>query len=86
MIIYFMGLFSPYVYKSKSGKKFWLHVKEKGKVKLYYFSKDPAGALNSLPSGFEVVENPKTGMPMLKKKVGGFLGILSTSKPEESKR
>lgn len=63
-----MGLFSPFVYTAKNGKKFWLHVREKGKQKLYYFSKDPTGALRDLPKGYEVVENPVTGMPFLKKK------------------
>jgi hypothetical protein len=83
-----MGLFGPYVYKNKRGQKFWLHVKERGKVKLYYFSKDPVGALNDLPRGYEVVENPVTGMPFLKKKEGGFLfglfGKKSQQKPEST--
>jgi hypothetical protein len=77
-----MGLFGPFVYKTKGGKKFWLHMKEKGKAKLYYFSKEPAGALNSVPGGFEVVKNPKTGFPFLKKKVGG--GIFGAFKSKKS--
>jgi len=83
-----MGWFSPYVYKSKSGQKFWLHIKEKGKSRLYYFSKDMSGALNNLPKGFAVVENKRTGMPMLKKKEGGLLSIFGskTKKPEEKKK
>ena len=80
-----MGLFSPYVYKSRSGHKYWLHVKERNKVKLYYFSKDMGGALNNLPKGFRVVENRKTGMPMLKKKEGGFLGIFGGKKEKKPK-
>jgi len=78
-----MGLFSPYVYKNKHGQKFWLHMKERGKVKLYYFSKDPVGALNDLPRGYEVVENPVTGMPFLKKKEGGSLFGLFGKKPQK---
>jgi hypothetical protein len=73
-----MGLFGPYQYKTKSGQKFFLHVKEKGKTRLYYFSKDSVGALNGLPRGFEVIENPQSGLPFLKKKAGG--GILPGAK------
>ncbi len=55
-------------YTNKKGITFWLHEKEgKGGVKLYYFSKDPTNAID-LPEGFTVVENPKTGLPMIKKK------------------
>ena len=63
-----MGLFGPYVYRTKTGEQFWLHVKEKGKTKLYYFSKDPAGALSSIPKEYEIVKNEKTPLPFLKKK------------------
>jgi len=79
-----MGLFSPFVYTAKNGKKFWLHVREKGKQKLYYFSKDPTGALRDLPKGYEVVENPVTGMPFLKRKEAkGLFSGLRPKKQEE---
>ncbi len=86
-----MGLFTPFIYTSKkTGKKFWLHMKKRGNATLYYFSKDPTNALKSLPPGFEVVENPTTGMPFLrKKKSKGFLaGIFGRAekKPEEEKK
>ena len=68
-----MGLFSPFIYTNKKGQKFWLHVKIRGRGFLYYFSKDPTDAINSLPKEFTVKENPKTGMPFIKKKEGGFL-------------
>lgn len=68
-----MGLFGTYVYKKKDGTKFWLHMKQRGKVVLYYFSKDPRDAIN-LPRGYEVVENSKAFLPFLKKKEGGFFG------------
>jgi len=42
-----MSLFGPYEYINKKKQKFWLHMKERGKRTLYYFSKDPNGALNS---------------------------------------
>ena len=73
-----MGLFGPYVYKTKTGQKFWLHVKEKGKAKLFYFSKDSVGALNGLPRGYEVFEDSNSSLPFLKKKAGGLL----SSKPK----
>ncbi len=71
-----MGLFGPYIYTNKKGKKFWLHMRKKGKSTIYFFSKDPRGAINSLPRGFTVVENPKTGLPFVKRKTGGLLGGL----------
>ena len=78
-----MGLFWPYEYKTKSGQKFYLHVKEKGKVKLYYFSKESAAALNGLPRGFEVIENEKSGLPFVKKRTGaGMFSSLSGKQKE----
>jgi hypothetical protein len=62
-----MWFFSTYVYKSKSGQKYWLHVNDKGKIRLYYFSRDQSGALSSIPRGYEVVENSRTSLPFLKK-------------------
>jgi hypothetical protein len=78
-----MGLLSPYNYKTNDGKKFWLHMKKRGKATLYYFSKDPVGALFSIPKGYEVVKPPNRDLPMLKKKVGGFLDIFKKAKPSE---
>jgi hypothetical protein len=69
-----MGLLSPYVYKTKEGKKYWLHMKRIGKTTLYYFSKDPVGALFNIPGGFEVASGSKQDFPMLKKKAGGLFG------------
>lgn len=71
-----MGLFGPFVHKSKNGTKWWLHMKQQGKRKLYFFSKNPIDALPALPPGYEVVENERTGLPMLRKKVGGMFGGL----------
>jgi hypothetical protein len=79
-----MGIFGPFVYKSKkTGQKYWLHVKIRGNSKVYYFSKDPANALFSLPWGYEVVENPKTGLPFLRRKTS--FGLLSLFKPKKEK-
>ena len=69
-----MGIFGPYAYTNKNKEKFYLHVKQKGERTLYYFSKNPADALKSLPKGFEVFENERSGLPMLRRKTaGGFL-------------
>lgn len=53
------------VVSKKSGKTYFLH--KKGHM--FYFAgvvKD--GALDALPDGYEVTENGKTGLPMLRKK------------------
>jgi hypothetical protein len=65
----------PYsVQSKKSQKTYFLHERHqelKGgqKVTLYYFAGQPgAGAIDQLPEGYEVSENSKTGLPLLKKK------------------
>jgi hypothetical protein len=79
-----MGLLGPYVYKTKGGKKFWLHMKKRGKATLFYFSKDPVGALFNIPKGYEIVDDPKMSLPMLKKGAGGlFSGFLKKSPKKE---
>jgi hypothetical protein len=62
------------VNSKKSGKTYFLHhrlQKLRGgqEVTLYYFSGTVGeGALDALPAGYEVSENEKTGLPLLKKK------------------
>jgi len=87
-IIYgdFMAFLGLYVHKSKNGVNYYLHMSKKGNRVLYYFSKDPTDALPALPGGYEVVENPKTGLPMLRKKVvSGVFGALVGGRKKESK-
>jgi len=48
---------------NSKGIKYYLH--QKGR--LFFFSKNPEGALDSLPAGFQIKENPKTEIPILKK-------------------
>jgi YHS domain-containing protein len=61
------------VKSKKSGKTYYLHSKEVklagGRLqKIYYFAgEEGAGALNALPAGYELMENAKTGLPMLRK-------------------
>ena len=62
------------VVSKKSGKTYHLHSKEvtlKGgrKQRIYFFAGEvKPGALDALPAGYEVMENARTGLPMLKKK------------------
>jgi hypothetical protein len=61
------------VVSKKSGKTYHLHArlqKLKGgqEVTLYYFGGEAkAGAIDALPAGMEVIENERTGLPMLRK-------------------
>jgi hypothetical protein len=63
----------PYRYENRKGQTYYLHGKEVTlqngrKQQIYYFAREPkAGeALDDLPAGREVVENPRTGLPFLK--------------------
>ena len=64
-------------YKNKRGHMYWLHskdvkLKSTGKIqKIFFFSKDKEshGGSITMPSGFEVIESERTGLPMLKKKL-----------------
>ena len=61
------------VNSKKSGKTYFLHSrlqKLRGgqEVTLYYFAGVASeGAIDALPAGYEVSENEKTGLPLLKK-------------------
>ena len=62
------------VKSAKNGKEYFLHERKqqlKGgqQVTLYYFGGEAKeGALDALPEGYEVSENERTGLPLLKKK------------------
>jgi hypothetical protein len=62
------------VKSKKSGKMYNLHSKDVKLAgnrlqKIYYFAGDVGpNALNALPAGYEVIENARTGLPMLRKK------------------
>ncbi len=62
------------VVSKKSKKTYYLHSrlqKLKGgqEVTLYYFAGEAkAGSLDALPANMEVIENERTGLPMLRKK------------------
>jgi hypothetical protein len=61
-----------YAHTNSRGTTYYLHSKEvelKGgrKQVIYYFAKEvKPGALDALPPGKTVTENPKTGLPLLK--------------------
>ncbi len=58
----------------KSGKSYHLHSKEAklagGRLQRIYYFAGEAGenAIDALPEGYEVFENKRTGLPMLRKK------------------
>lgn len=62
------------VKSKKSGKTYFLHTKEVEltggrKQKIFYFAGvAESNSLNELPAGYEVIENERTGLPMLRKK------------------
>ncbi|MBI4045049.1 MAG: hypothetical protein HY392_05050 [Candidatus Diapherotrites archaeon] len=57
-----------YSHTNSRGNRYFLHsqVMKNGKT-LYFFSKKEENG-KELPAGYGVVENPKTGLPLLKKK------------------
>lgn len=61
------------VQSKKSGKTYYLHARDQslrgGHVQtIYYFGSNPKdGAVNAMPKGYQVSENPNTGLPFLKK-------------------
>jgi hypothetical protein len=56
-----------YSHKNSRGQTYHLHSREgRGGAMLYFFSKDPTGSID-LPKGLIVFENPRTGLPMVKK-------------------
>ena len=50
------------------GQTYWLHSREgRGGAKLFFFSKDATDSTD-LPDTLQVIENARTGLPMVKKK------------------
>lgn len=64
----------PYAVTSKkTGVEYYLHRRvsatPSGERVLYFFSKQvKEGAIDQLPEGYQVVESPATGLPLLKRK------------------
>lgn len=64
-----------YSHKNAQGTTYYLHAKDvtlRGGNRLqriYYFARDERkDAIDSVPAGFEVVENKRTGLPVLRRK------------------
>jgi len=61
------------VQSQKSGQTYYLHSKDvilRGgrQQTIYFFAREVKdGALDALPAGYEVMENSRTGLPMLRK-------------------
>ena len=61
------------VKSKKSGKTYFLHSRDQslkgGHVQtIYFFASQPKdGVLEAIPSGYQLAENVKTGLPLLKK-------------------
>ena len=61
------------VQSKKTGDTYILHTREvtlRGgrQQRIYFFAREEKdGALDELPEGYEVIENSRTGLPMLKK-------------------
>jgi hypothetical protein len=62
------------VKSQKSGKMYYLHSKEVllksgRKQRIFYFAGEAGvDSLDALPEGYQVIENARTGLPMLQKK------------------
>ncbi|MDO8498879.1 MAG: hypothetical protein Q7S44_03780 [bacterium] len=63
-----------YKHTNSKGTDYYLHSKDVAlrsgrRQTIYYFAKSPGlGAVDDIPAGFMVVENQRTGLPILKKK------------------
>jgi hypothetical protein len=61
------------VQSKKTGEAYFLHSREvtlRGgrKQMIFFFARtEKEGVLNDLPAGYEVMENSRTGLPMLRK-------------------
>jgi len=58
----------PFSFKNSRGQVYYLHSREgRGGAKLFFFSKDPSNSID-LPEIYEVFENQRTSLPMVRKK------------------
>lgn len=63
----------PFTYTNAKGQTYYLHGKtvtlqNARQQQIYYFSREPkAEVLEALPAGYRIDENPRTGLPYLKK-------------------
>jgi len=56
-------------HKNSKGQTYWLHSREgRGGAKLFFFSKSSEDSIDLPKEKYEVFENPRTGLPMVRKK------------------
>lgn len=74
MYLSFNPIPMAYCHKNKKGQDYFLHRKHvtlRGgrEQTIYFFAREvkDEGALESVPEGYQVVENDRTGLPLLKK-------------------
>jgi hypothetical protein len=63
----------PYSYQNSKGQTYYLHGKEvtlqnNRRQQIFYFARTakPGEALDAIPAGKAIIENPRTGLPFLK--------------------
>jgi hypothetical protein len=62
-----------YAHTNSKGQQYYLHMRDVtlkgGRVqRIYFFGREAkAGAIDAMPDGYVVVENARTGLPILKK-------------------
>ncbi|MAE28567.1 MAG: hypothetical protein CMJ87_06235 [Planctomycetes bacterium] len=64
-----------YIQVNSKGQTYYLHgkdvvLKNGRQQRIFYFAREvrPAEALETVPEGYEVTENPRTGLPLLRKR------------------
>lgn len=63
----------PYQHTNSKGQQYYLHQRDVtlkgGRVqRIYFFGREAKeGAVDNMPDGYQVVENARTGLPILKK-------------------
>jgi hypothetical protein len=62
------GFLMAFSHKNSKGKTYYLHSREgRGGSTLFFFSGSPENGAE-LPEGYKIIENKRTGLPMVKKK------------------
>jgi hypothetical protein len=62
-----------YAHTNSKGQQYFLHMKDVtlkgGRVqRIFFFAREvKEGAVDELPAGYQVIENARTGLPILKK-------------------
>ncbi|HEU5315848.1 MAG TPA: hypothetical protein VFX49_07025 [Chloroflexota bacterium] len=63
----------PYTHTNAKGQTYYLHGKDVTlqngrRQRIYYFAREPkrGEAIDAVPAGYRIEENPRTGLPYLK--------------------